>query len=370
MKILFAIKNISSAKGGAERVLVQVSSGLAERGHNVSLVSFDEANAQSYYPLHGDIQHIGLGIGNANEEARFFETVQRMHALRKTLKTQQPDIVIGFMHSMFVPLSFAALGLGIPVIASEHIVPAHYKTRPFQFLMLIISALLVKRMTAVSEAVRASYPKIVQSKMDVLPNPVTMPESIKRNGTGRKTILNVGRLDEQKDQETLINAFAEIANNHTEWDLKIFGDGHLRESLQALIKKHDLKGRAFLMGTTQDIDAEYSAADIFAMSSRYESFGLATAEAMAHGVPAIGFAECPGTNEIIIDGVNGLLISKANKNAADVFAEALEKLIQDDALREKLGQAAPASIAHYSLSDVVDQWESLIQKSLDRSKNI
>ncbi len=363
MKILFAIKDMNNAKGGAERVLSLVASGLAQMGHDVTLLTYDKLGGQSYYPLDKKVSRMSLGIGNSQKSASINETTARIQAMRRVLQVRKPDIVIPFMHSMFIPMSLACIGLGIPVLASEHIVPAHYKTRPLQFILLLISSLFIKQITVLSPNVRRSYPRIVRRKMVVMPNPVAPPiEEFNIPETQRRTILNVGRLDEQKDQKTLIRAFANIAALYPQWDVKIFGEGPLKPFLQKLIKKHALEDRVFLMGTTPNIGAEYAKADLFMMPSKYESFGLVTAEAMSYGVPVIGFKECPGTNELIRHNKNGLLISKHKKDRIVVLQKAMCSLMDDERKRAKLGNGAKDIVTKFHPDIIIRQWEHLIEK--------
>jgi glycosyltransferase involved in cell wall biosynthesis len=363
MKILLAIKDMNNSKGGAERVLALVASGLAKMGHDVTLLTYDKLGGESYYPLDSKVSRISLGIGNSKESASVNETTARIKAMRRVLQVRQPDIVIPFMHSMFIPMALASIGLHIPVLASEHIVPAHYKTRPLQFILLLMSTFFIKKITVLSPNVRRSYPKIVRRKMVVMPNPVEPPmEEYRDRKPERRVILNVGRLDEQKDQKTLIRAFAKIADEYESWDVKIFGEGPLKPFLQSLIKKFNLENRVFLMGTTPNIGSEYAQADIFAMPSKYESFGLATAEAMSYGVPVIGFKECPGTNELIIHNRNGLLVSKNKKDRIGVLEGALVKLMKDQTKRESLGEGAKSRITKFHPDIIIKQWVHLIEK--------
>ena len=367
MKILFIIKNMKTAKGGAERVLSQVANGLSAQGHNVSVLSCDPRKGKSYYPLDDNIKQISLAIGDAGKKAGFRETFARIQAMRTIFRVKKPDIVIAFMHSMFIPVSIAALGSGIPVIASEHIVPKHYRRKPVEFLMLLFSTLLVKKMTVLSEDVKRTYPKIIHPKMVVMPNPVREISALSPQPTSNqqtKTILNVGRLDAQKDQKTLIRAFSLLAKKHSSWQLKIIGEGELRPFLEGLVTELGLNGRVLLPGTTKEIDKEYEAADIFALPSKYESFGLATAEAMSHRLPVIGFSDCPGTNELITHNKNGLLVEKKddegdrNKN----YAKALDQLMQDETLRHRLGQAAQKSVVQFQPDIIINKWDDLIRQ--------
>jgi len=369
MKIFFVIKGMDTAKGGAERVLAQISSGISERGHDVTLVTCDAEGGESYYPLNADINRVCLNIPDDPANNKIQRMKERIRPLRHIFKTEKPDLVIAFMHSMFIPASFAAFGTGIPVIASEHIVPAHYIKRPAQYMMLLVSSFLVKRITVVSKAVLQSYPFFMRHKMLVVANPVAeATANSKKPNSKQKIILNIGRLDEQKDQKTLIRAFAYLADRHPDWVVKIFGEGPLDEYLQKLIGQLGMEGRVRLMGTTKDVGSEYAKADIFAMPSKYESFGLATAEAMSYGVPAIGFKECPGTNELIEHDFNGLLISKTDQDRVEVFAQGLEKLITDEALRERLASETKASVDRFKLGSILAVWDSLIQSTGETSQ--
>jgi glycosyltransferase involved in cell wall biosynthesis len=365
MKILFAIKTMEDGKGGAERVLADITSGLADRGHDISVLTFDREEGVSFYPLNKKIRCLNLGIGNTYERSTLVETCARIISIRRAVKAESPDVVVPFMHSMFVPVSFALAGTGIPVVASEHIVPEYYKTRRFEFLLFLASSLFVQRITVLSTKVKAMYPRMLRKKMIVIENPVheaLIQPSQGRASSGRKVILNVGRLNPQKDQETLIKAFAKLATVYPEWDLRIIGEGELRAELEQLVGNLNLKNRIFLPGTTQNIAAEYQNADIFALPSRYESFGLATAEAMTHGLPVIGFADCPGTNELIVDNENGFLVD--GENRIDAFTAALEKMITSPDLRIKLGEQGRQIVKKYQPEAIIEKWENLVAASI------
>jgi len=364
MKLLFAIKSLDCTRGGAEKVLANVTAMFAAHGHEVSILTFDKKDGKSIYPLHDKVSRLSLGIGHAEQRTTLREAIKRITSLRRTVKEQKPDAVIAFMHSMFVPMAFALIGTGVPVIASEHIVPQYYKNRKIQFMLLAASSFLVKGMTVLSTSVRALYPPFIQKRMSVIPNPVYVanPQTKTPQKPERKVLLNVGRLDPQKDQKTLIAAFARIANDFPNWDLKIIGEGSLRPDLESQIHSLNLSERISLPGTTDNMTEEYEAASLFAMPSRFESFGLVTAEAMAYNVPVIGFADCPGTNEIIQNQENGLLVS--GENRVQSFADGLARLMKDSQLRHKMGKAAHKSIERYSDEHVFKAWENLIKQIL------
>jgi glycosyltransferase involved in cell wall biosynthesis len=265
------------------------------------------------------------------------------------------------MHSAYIPLALALSHSRIPVVASEHIGYDHFRNLRLEALALRATAPLYARMTTISEALKADFPAYLAKRMKVVPNPV---EPITRRadpiGGNRKKLLNVGRLTKQKDQRTLIEAFAKIASVHPDWTLRIVGQGVLHSELDNMIASLGLAKRIELAGIIEDMESEYASAHLFAMSSRYESFGLATAEALSAGIPAIGFADCAGTNELIQHNVNGLLVGGRDRVAA--LAQGLDLLMGSSQLRQRLGQAAPASVQRFDLGAIGVQWEVMLDE--------
>ena len=366
MNLLFAIKSLAAAGGGAERVLCEVCSGLAARGHDVAVLTYDPPGAPSFYPLDPRVRRLALPIGRATESTSASETAARLPALRRLVRRERPDVAIGFMHSIYVPMALALIGTGVPLVASEHIVYRHFDSRPVEKWLLNLVPPLLAGITTISEPARATFPNHLARGMTVVPNPVGAAPTARADpkGPSRKTLLTVGRLEEQKDHRTLIAAFARIAGEFPDWQLRIVGEGSLRTELQAQVEAAGLSGRVEMPGTITDVAAEYLAGQLFVIPSVYESFGLATAEALAHGLPAIGFADCPGTNELIQPGVNGLLVGGPDRPLA--LAEGLREAMASEKLRTQLAAQAPQSVSMYRLADVLNAWEELLRRAAAR----
>lgn len=113
----------------------------------------------------------------------------------------------------------------------------------------------------------------------------------------------------------------------------------------------------FLNGTTNNVAEVLKSADIFAFPSAYEGFGLALAEAMSTGLPAVGFKSCSGVNELIVDGENGLLCD----DGVEALAEALDKLMSSKDLRVKMGKAAKESMKQFAPETIWNKWEALLE---------
>ena len=362
MRLLFVIKALCLPGGGAERVLAEISSALVSRGHEVTVVTFDSARDTPFYPFDPSIRRVALGIGNVRADTGAGEMAQRMLALRRIARRSRPEAAIGFMHSSYIPLGLALLGSGIPVVASEHIAYDHYRSRRLQAALLRLTPWLVEAITVISPAIRDGFPQSLRRKMVVVPNPVAGRPGPMADAAGEqwpaKTLLAVGRLEEQKDHRTLVGAFARIASDHPDWRLRIIGEGSLREALEAQAALAGLGDRIALPGATANVAEEYAKAQLFAMPSTYESFGLTTAEALSHGLPVVGFADCPGTNELVKEGVNGVLARGKDREVA--LAMALDALMRDPQRRRRLGSAGPESIGAFAPSSVADLWEELL----------
>lgn len=140
----------------------------------------------------------------------------------------------------------------------------------------------------------------------------------------RWTIGMVGRLDEAKDHRTLILGFARFvaANPDIDAELRIIGDGPLRQELEALVAKVNLSGRIAFCGTRTDIPQQLCYLDLFAFSTTTrEGFGNVLVEALAAGIPIIA-NDVPSSNEVLCGGKFGTLIPN---NGPDAWAEAFAR---------------------------------------------
>lgn len=347
LRIAFVIKTLSLPGGGAERVLADVSAELARRGYAVEIVTFDSGEPFYHFEVPVHSLNVGRGSGPA-------KVISRTISIRRWVKENKPDAVIAFMHSAYVPCAFAFMAA--PLIASEHIVYSHYRRRPIENLLARVARRLSDAVTVVTEPMRQGFP--AGHGMHVIPNPI-VPADGKADpiGTGCRTILSIGRMEEQKNQALLLTAFADVADEFPDWQLRLVGSGPLRSKLKQLVQDLGLIGRAHLPNAHPHVADEYREAQIFAIPSTYESFGLVTAEALQYCLPVVGLASCPGTNELVIDGQNGILTEERR------FPDALRRLMGDDELRVKLatGLAEPD---RFALSYIADRWSDLIRTTV------
>lgn len=177
----------------------------------------------------------------------------------------------------------------------------------------------------------------------------------------KKRIIYVARVEKLiKRPHLLVEAFAQIAPEFPDWKVEIWG---LRKypayekEITTFIARHKLENQVALMGYNKDVEALYRSADIHAFPSACEGFSLAIADAMAMGLPHIGFKDAHSVNEIIVDGHNGFLAEDVSD-----FAAKLKILMQDKALRIKFGKNAREDMKAYAPEILMQQWDDLFKE--------
>jgi colanic acid/amylovoran biosynthesis glycosyltransferase len=165
---------------------------------------------------------------------------------------------------------------------------------------------------------------------------------------GNFTLLMVAGLDEYKGHIYLLRALSELSRRQHSYKftLRLVGDGPLKRKLKTFVREHDLEGNVEFVGFVPRqnglLAQEYCKADVFVMPSVTQADGLkegipgALVEAMSSGLPCIATRHA-GIPHVLTDGVDGLLV---NERDVDGLLSALERLLNDRALRRTLGEAA------------------------------
>ncbi len=344
--------------GGAERSLCLLAGGLARRGHEVHVLSFDTPGAAPFFPLDAAVRLHDLDLSGPARSAwgGLRANARRAARLRGSFRELRPDVVIGFMDTTNVLCILAGLGLGLPVIATEHSDPDRHDIGRAWNLLRRVSYPLAAGVTTQTEAVRAKLP----GRVSIIPNPVAAPAANTRSepDTHDRLLLALGRLAPEKGFDLLLEAFASLAPSRPEWKLTILGEGPQRARLEAQRRSLGLERRVDLPGAARDPGPWLHRADLFVLPSRFEGFSNALCEALAHGLPAVAF-DCPsGPAEILRPGVDGLLVPEADVPA---LARTLARLMDDESLRLGMGARAPEVLERFGLEKVLDLWEALLQ---------
>lgn len=179
------------------------------------------------------------------------------------------------------------------------------------------------------------------------------------DSSGKYAILYTGRFSEEKRLPLLMAAFGLVAAKYPDWELKIVGSGPIEPLIKAaessaILSRLELPGYA---ANPEILARHYDSSHIYCLPSSFEGCPLALREAMAHALPVIGFASCPGTNEIIRHGMNGLL---ASEDTVESLAACFERLINDAKLRVAMGRQGKIDVKAYAPEITHSAWERLL----------
>ena len=350
--------------GGAERMVCTLANALKGRGFETHLFSWDEPGAKSFYPLDRDVKWHCLGFRPGPGDK-----LRRTRLLARLLRRERIAVLVGFVMSGDKTVYAAAKLSRVKLVAAERNAPSFYRIRynRLQRWLAWTFLHLADRITVQFDGFMAGYPSSLRGRMAVIGNPVPPADESARpelpGADGRYTLLAVSRLDAvQKQVDCLIEAFALIAPKHPDWDLRIIGGGPQEHDLRDLARKRGLEDRIIFQGTTPRVFAAYRAAHLFAIPSRWEGFPNALAEAMSHGLPAVGFAGAEGVAQLISQGRTGWL-SPGNGDAA-FLAGVLSEAMADGAERARRGAAAASDMAAYAPEAQFDRWAGLIRSLL------
>ena len=182
----------------------------------------------------------------------------------------------------------------------------------------------------------------------------------------KKVVLYLGRISSEKKLDCLLRAFKMIEKN--DMLLLVVGGGPHLEKFKKLVKALGIE-RAVFTGFIEKkyINAAYGCADIFASASDTETFGLTFVEAMYMGLPVVGVRRF-GAKEIVTNDRTGILVEPGDDAG---LANAMERLLEDDALRKRMGRNARKESMVYSLRKSVGKtmkiYKGLLRKKVGKS---
>ncbi|MBD9354149.1 MAG: glycosyltransferase family 4 protein [Phocaeicola plebeius] len=369
MKIIYCTHSTCNP-GGMERVLLNKVTYLSQLpGWKVAVVTTDQHQRPPFYPFPEKVRMTDLGINYSedNEKGAWKKITgylrkrkEHKRKLTALLLKEKPDIVVSLYPS---ESSF------IPDIkdGSKKVLELHYcKFFRLQYGRRGLLGWIDKLRTRQDEQIVRRFDKFVVltnedrgywgnlPNIEVIPN-AAMHVSDAYSDVMNKRVIAVGRLDYQKGFDRLVQAWQLVRHTgkFTDWKLDIFGQGEWREMLQQMIDKAELQDSVRLNQPTKQIGEEYVKSDLLVMSSNYEGFPMVMIEAMACGLPVVSFDYKCGPKDIIQPGINGLLVPNGDIQA---LADAMMKVMEDEAYRKMLSLNARKVVDTYSEQAVMAQW--------------
>lgn len=349
----------SLIKGGAERVVTNLAEYFYSKGYEVFVIT--KLRAKVEYELSDGIVRIIADITKEEEKGRIQNLFLRIAKLRRIFKEISPDVVVSFIGKNNLMSIAATRGTGIPVVVSVRSNPAREIGDGFKKKLTFGMFRMAEGIVLQTTEAKQFFPKSIQKKAIVLQNSIN-PEFIRERyeGEKRKEIVTVGRIDSNKNQRMMLEAFIPLVDEFPEWTMVFYGDGEERNSLEQRVREMHLESRIVFKGTQDNIPEKIEGASIFVLPSKQEGMPNALIEAMVLGVAVIS-TDCPcgGPRDLIVNNENGILIPVDDAHALE---EELRRLIHDTLLRDKLGNNATLLKEKVMPSFINGQWEEYLRK--------
>jgi glycosyltransferase involved in cell wall biosynthesis len=351
LKVLYVINGLGT--GGAERSLAEMLPGFEAAGVSMAIACF-------YRRGEGVEAHV-LERGTDVQFVMGRRLPARVRSLRGYIRRMRPDLLHSTIAESTLAGGLAALGTGVPVLAS--LVSTPYADTRLQDpnirpLRLWAARLvdgwsarhLVTHFHAITGAVKTEAVRalgvpadritVVERGRDVGRLGTPSPERRARTraalglGDDHQVVLHVGRQEFAKGQRHLLEAAARLVAERSLLVVLMAGrPGHATAELRATWERLGLGDRVRFLGHRDDVPDLYAAADVFAFPSLWEGLGGSLIEAMALGLPIVA-SDIPAIREVVEDGRNALLAAPADSAA---LAQALGALLDDPARRAVLG---------------------------------
>ncbi|MEM6688480.1 MAG: glycosyltransferase [Planctomycetota bacterium] len=364
MKIVFFIHSLVG--GGAERVVAGLASGLADRGHEVVLLTLDDGEVTTY-SLSSQVQRIGLNLLHPASGMidGWLRTRERIATLRRAVSSLEPSVVISFCDSNNLLMAMATRhrDRDFRVWLCERSDPTMQRLSRVKRWLQRRSYPMADRVLVQTEAARQAMQRGLMrgcpEKVGILDTAIDIPRPMRELPFAEtsKTIVFTGRLDPEKGVDRLIEAFAKLQEASL-WRLRIVGRGCLDGQLRDLALRLGVSEQIEFLDWQSCLEEQFKDATMFALPSHYEGMSSSLIEAMAMGIPVVALDTQVGSVELIDHAQNGWLAR--GDDAVEGLRVGIQALIDDPSMRQRLGSAAAASVAHLTWDRLLDQIESAV----------
>lgn len=346
-------------RGGAQRVVSVLANHWTSLGNKVILIPLLEKhegaiNPECFgYPLSESVEIFCLG----EFENRLLMVPKWILGLRQFFVTHSIDLVLSFFPKNCVLTWLATRGLSCKVVMSERNDPrSDGRGRLTSFLSKVAFSQADYSIFQ-TEYSRCFYSNVSSNRCDIIPNPCRF-EPAKRcpEYLDCQRVITTGRLEPQKNQMQLINAFSEVHRCFPNSCLYIYGEGSLRGQLEQRIDELSLSDCVYLPGNLPNIDIEMTSSSVFVLSSLYEGLPNALIEAQTLGIPCVVTA-FPGVEEVILQDENGIIIPVGDE---EKLATAIKSIFRSPALQKKLSCNAIKHSSRYEAKEVLKRWDMLL----------
>ncbi|MGO2264651.1 glycosyltransferase [Halomonas sp.] len=359
-RVIIYCPAITRIRGGAERIASRVANHLIENGYDVLMLTSgnpQSSNVPLYY-LHPTVIVRNVDVRNIDNFTKIIDSYRPNCGLVLASGSVLINIAAAFKRS------------SVPFMLSERASPAHsleiywkdYKKSDYLKVYDSASSISVQ-----FPSFKSFFRNIGSSKLMVLPNPIEIGhDNPAPDHYNQRTIICAARIwFEQKKQDLLLEAFAKCSKDFPDWKLEFYGHGYGNDfkTLIEMSKKLGVENKVLISPAVSNISEKFKKSSIFVLPSMFEGFPNSLAEAMALGLPAIGFDGCPGVNELIVDDVNGFLASSKGSRSDQVssLSVKLKKMMSDEEMRKMFGENSRKIMSNYESVKVLKAWEESVR---------
>jgi glycosyltransferase involved in cell wall biosynthesis len=263
--------------------------------------------------------------------------------------------VVGLCHHLFGETAFVQVAwpIAAAVWAAERAIPATYRHA---------SLVAISESTRNDLIGRGVDPLRIDVQHPGIRRPEVLPDAI---ATREPLVVYVGRLEAYKRIDVLLDAIARLAKSHPDVRLAIVGRGSARAGLERRAEKLGLAERVVFPGFVTDAERDVwlARARVCVCPSEKEGFGLTVIEANAVGTPNVA-SDAPGLRDTVRDGETGFLVPAGDATA---LADRVATLLADDALAERMSQAALAWSRHFDWESSAEALERSLARALSEA---
>ncbi len=352
--------------GGAERVGAAMANYWAEQGNEVTLVTFDTPDSDSFYELSPRLRHVKLGLFARSDNllAGLRNNLKRWSTLRSFFQTPKADVIISIIGRSNVRVLLATIGLNIPVIVYEQTDPARDSLSPLWRALRWITYWRAQSIVVLTRQFAQGFSPYLQKRLAVIPNPIVLADTLRKTYRPASEVFRliaVGRLELEKGFDTLLRALAKLKEPTPKWTLTILGEGSQRQSLESLCRQLNLESRVCFPGAVKDVAGFLQQSDLFILSSRVEGFPLALCEALACGLPVVATDCAASIREIVRDGVDGTIVPP---EADEALGNAISDLLNKPEKCAQMSQASSTIVEQLSLPTIMTKWDELLRLAI------
>jgi glycosyltransferase involved in cell wall biosynthesis len=348
--------------GGAEVHVAEIFERLAARGHRIAMATSSFPGGAARETLRGvEIRRVGAlpayypaaawHCARETRAGRFDVVVECLNKLPFLAPLYSRAPVLGLCHHLFGEAAF--LQVAWPVAATvygvEKLIPRVFRGSRFAVISESTRDDLVARGVP-ADTIEVHHPGIRW--------PSEPPQPLSKRA---RRIVYVGRLEAYKNVDLLVRALARLSPRFPDAELWVVGQGSQRPRLERLAQEQGVAARVHLPGFLSDDERDrlLAGARVSACPSAKEGWGLTVIEAGALGTPTVA-SDAPGLRDSVRDGETGFLVPVGDEAA---LADRIGRLLEDDALLQRLSDAAQAYARRFDWERATDQMEAALLRA-------